>query len=380
MIISNRTEKTIYFNKKEMKLVNQLDFSISNHLNNAVLTFHEQNSNNYIYRPDEYYNVIEDIVPIPAKTSWNYTGDFSYIENSNLFKNRNVDIQFFLSRVEKYVNVLKNKKISVQLSGGLDSSLIIGILKHFGINPILIGMRNDRYEFRTERIIQDEISENIASAIFINDEDYLPFSRLFEVPPHFLPNPSSIFYSSEMAMADKCKEKGIEIVFNGMGLDSILCLEANKLNTKYWHPWMYDNNWFYEYIYSPLGIQFKSGAYSNELVNIIWNLRQGLNEDNDKRWARDFFSGFIPEKLVKYRYKADHAGLLIDGIANSFEEIKNIFEIAYVKTNIERFSNNQFKVLFNNYHRNDDQQIKLILSRVSYAVWINSLMKNELKY
>jgi hypothetical protein len=75
----------------------------------------------------------------------------------------------------------------------------------------------------------------------------------------------------------------------------------------------------------------------------------------------------------------DHAGLLIDGITNSFEEVKNIFEIAYSKTNIESFSNNQFKILFNNYYRNDDQQIKLILSRVSYAVWINSLMKNELK-
>lgn len=377
MIISNRTEKTIYFNKNEMKPVNELNFSIEKHLNNVGLTYHEKNSNNYIYRPDEYYNVIEDIVPIPAKTSWNYTSDFNYIENLDLFKNRNVDLKFFLSKVEKYINVLKNKKISVQLSGGLDSSLIIGILKHFEINPILIGMRNERYEFRTERIIQDEISEKISSAILINDDDYLPFSRLFEVPPHFLPNTSSIFYSSEMAMADKCKENGIEIVFNGMGLDSILCLEANILNAKFWHPWMYDNNWFNENIYSPLGIKFMSGAYSNELVNIIWNLRQGLKEDNDKRWARDFFSRFIPEKLVKYRYKADHAGLLIDGIETSFQEIKNIFEIAYSKTNIERFSINQFKILFNNYHRNNDHQIKLILSRVSYAVWINSLMKNE---
>jgi hypothetical protein len=128
-----------------------------------------------------------------------------------------------------------------------------------------------------------------------------------------------------------------------------------------------------------LSIKFMSGAYSNELVNILWNLRQGLKEDNDKSWARDFFSRFIPEKLVKYRYKADHAGLLIDGIETSFQEIKNIFEIAYSKTNIERFSINQFKILFNNYHRNNDHQIKLILSRVSYAVWINSLMKNEFK-
>ena len=48
MIISNRTEKTIYFNKKEMKPVNELNFSISGHLNNAGLTIHEKNSNNYL--------------------------------------------------------------------------------------------------------------------------------------------------------------------------------------------------------------------------------------------------------------------------------------------------------------------------------------------
>ena len=85
MIISNKTEKTIFFDKKKLKIVNELDFSISNHLSNSGLTSHQQNSNYYIYRPDEYNNILEDIVPIPPKTSWKYKKNFALIEKSNLF-------------------------------------------------------------------------------------------------------------------------------------------------------------------------------------------------------------------------------------------------------------------------------------------------------
>lgn len=384
MLVKNEESKVKLFDiskfefKSDKDVINETLKDISLLSINSYIN-HEQNSYSYVYKPDIYKPVLKNLIPIPPKSSWIFKdGSFRIVANSNIFRRKEYSKIELFTCLNKYINILRNKKIGVQLSGGLDSSLIIGILKHFEIDPILIGMNNSRYEFRTERIIQEIIKKKSSKAIVISDDNYMPFSNLLNVPIHSIPNPSAIFYNSENKMAELFSENNVDIVFNGMGLDTIFCLSPNMFEyQEQWLPFMFDNNWFHDYIYKPKNIYFTPAISSPILVNIIWNLRLNCSEDNTKKWARNYFSDFLPKELVKFSYKADHAGLLIDGIKHNFEIIEYLFNFVYEKTKLYPFSKKEFQNLFIDYHLNDDTTIKLILSRTSYAVWIYSLFNNK---
>lgn len=341
------------------------------------LNNHSHNSSFYICTPDKYRCIIENIVPIPPKTKWTLTNNgFALKEPKNIFQKRPFNIDDFLKSVYGQLKLLRDKKIGVQLSGGLDSSLIIGILRHFGIEPVLVGMYNKRYEFRTERIVQKILVEKSSEYTLINDDKFLPFTDLLNVPKHILPSATSLFYSGEEKMSQLFKKSKVDVVFNGMGLDSILCLSPNdNENRNQWYPFMFDDCWFSDYVYNPKKIYFTPSIKSHFLVNVIWNMRYSQIEDNTKQWARNIFYNFLPEELVKFNYKSDHIGLLIDGIKSNINTIEYLFEFMYSKTKLLEFSKNEFKNLFTDYHLSDDERIKIIFSRTSYAVWIYSLLK-----
>ena len=86
------------------------------------------------------------------------------------------------TNIIRLIHPLKNKKFGVQLSGGLDSSLIIGILRNVGIEPVLIGLSNDRYEFRTERIIQEILLDGLSNNQLISDDGLSSILRVIEYP------------------------------------------------------------------------------------------------------------------------------------------------------------------------------------------------------
>lgn len=344
--------------------------------NNSLIN-HAHNSSSYICTPDKYRYVVENIVPIPPKSKWIFTvNGFVLKEPKKIFQRRTFNIDDFLISVRRQLRLLRDKKIGVQLSGGLDSSLIIGILRHFGIEPVLIGMSNKRYEFRTERVIQDILKTNALECTLINDDEYLPFTDLLNVPKHVLPSATSIFYSGEEKMSQLFKKGKVDLVFNGMGLDSILCLSPNdNENRNHWYPFLFDDCWFSDVVYHPKNIHFTPSIKSHFLVNGIWNMRYSQVEDNTKQWARNIFNNFLPEELVKFNYKSDHVGLLIDGIKSNMDTIEYLFEFMYNKTRLLEFSKNEFKKLFNDYHLAEDNKIKIIFSRISYAVWIYSILK-----
>lgn len=384
MIIKNLTHSTKYLDLSNFTLKTEKETTyqvsrINNFNFRESVNAHEQNSALYSYTPDIYHPVINNIVAIPPKSSWSFSSNFvSLNETTGLFKKRAFNLNDLTTNIIRLIHPLKNKKFGVQLSGGLDSSLIIGILRHVGIEPVLIGMSNDRYEFRTERIIQEILLDGSSNNQLISDDDYLPFSELLNIPKHPLPNSSSIFYSSENKMAQLFAEQRVDIVLNGMGLDTILCLSPNSKFRKQWYPFMFDNGWFRDFVYQPKGLNFSTAINSPSLINIIWNLRNKEEEDNSKEWARKHFSDFLPNELVNFRYKADHAGLLIDGIKSNFKTLEYLYELTFEKTKCSEFSKDEFVNLFKNYHLNDDRKIKLILSRTSYAVWLYSLFKDKM--
>lgn len=378
MRIDNETNEIKYFNTSTSKFESESE--IFDIIKNVDIDFfqnsiksHEQNSSLYTFTPENYEPIIKNIIPIPPKSSWTICKNKTVRnESTNIFYKKKSNDNL-LTSIKRQLKKIEGKKIGVQLSGGLDSSLIIGVLRHLDIEPVLVGMYNDRYEFRTERVIQNILHNGSNTNILIRDDDYLPFSELCNIPKHIFPNSSSLFFSSENKMAQIFEENKVDIVFNGMGLDTIFCLSPYDMNYKsQWYPYMFDNGWFHDYVYKPKSINFTSAVNNYSIVNIIWNLRHEEKEDNEKIWARNYFSDFLPPELVKFRYKSDHAGLLIDGISRNYECIKNLFEFAYNKTKYKGFSYKEFLVLFNNYHLNDDTKIKLILARTSYAVWLYS--------
>jgi len=293
---------------------------------------------------------------------------------------RNKTIEDVRRVSERILRLVDSKAIAIELSGGLDTSIIIGLLESFGMRPLLVGTKNDNYEFRTERYIQG-LYENSMDSVLLSNQACLPFSKLDTCPSHQLPSSTSIFYSHATAIAGVCLQRQRRVLFNGMGFDGFLCDNIPDVFSSrmadVWSPWALDDNWFNEYVYSRYGISYKSGAASRYLLRIIVSMRAGKSEDLQKRWARKLFERYLPFELVQYTYKGDNCGAFIEGFLGSEESIRKIFKESYRITNSPIFGEGVFESFAANIHKNDDVTDKLILSTVSLATWIYGLVRDE---
>lgn len=345
------------------------------------LNAHTKNMSNFVVRPDQYSEVLPGITPIPPRSRWSRTGKqwstFSEINHQPL---RNKTIEDVRRVSERILRLVDSKAIAIELSGGLDTSIIIGLLESFGMRPLLVGTKNDNYEFRTERYIQG-LYENSMDSVLLSNQACLPFSKLDTCPSHQLPSSTSIFYSHATAIAGVCLQRQRRVLFNGMGFDGFLCDNIPDVFSSrmadVWSPWALDDNWFNEYVYSRYGISYKSGAASRYLLRIIVSMRAGKSEDLQKRWARKLFERYLPFELVQYTYKGDNCGAFIEGFLGSEESIRKIFKESYRITNSPIFGEGVFESFAANIHKNDDVTDKLILSTVSLATWIYGLVRDE---
>ncbi|MCW3108649.1 MAG: hypothetical protein JWQ09_3155, partial [Segetibacter sp.] len=155
--------------------------------------------------------VVADFLPIYKGMKWS-DKEKKVLDPTHVPEIFEADIDSFLTAARDFFNNYKDKKIGVQLSGGLDSSLIIGLLKHFQIPFYLVGLTTQRYEFRTEIYVQQILSKWAIESILIDYEKHLPLSNLIEVPKHQYPHSLANDYSSNNAMALECKRMGVEIL------------------------------------------------------------------------------------------------------------------------------------------------------------------------
>ena len=343
------------------------DISKSNYNN------HRLNSSRYIQSPNFYKPVFKNIYPIPPRSKWIYDG-FSFICSQSLeYLPPNCDLTQLIKKISK---PLKKYKVGVELSGGLDSSIIISMLINNGIDPYLFGFSCDRYEFRTERHIQSIYSKKVENSFLIDSRKMLPFQNLLQCPIHQLPNPTSLYYYGKQVTAKYCKENNVDILFNGMSGDALFC-DAVIDNKKpiSWHSWMMDNRWFDENIFSKSKVKYLP-VYTSNLVNLICKERNNQGYDTKKTWARKYFKDFLPHELVNYTYKADHVGDLIEGIRKSNFEMKKIFKTTERLTKNSDFSESSLSYLLENIEKYHDNQLKDIMARASYALWIYTCVKN----
>lgn len=373
-LITNPTNSIVYFDADSNSIFNNiLDQITLEDLSQSSFKNHILNSARYIQSPDYYKPVFKKIYPIPPRSKWEYDGFSFKCVQSLVASSLDIDIPTLIEKLSKPIN---KYKIGVELSGGLDSSIIISMLLANGIEPFLIGFSCERYEFRTERHIQSIYKSLVQNTILLNSRQILPFQDLLNCPIHQLPNPTSLYYYSKQVTAKYCKENGIEILFNGMSGDA-LCCESVTGNTmpESWHNWMMDNRWFHENVFLKSQVKYLP-IYTKNIASIIFRERLDMGYDSQKIWARKYFRDYLPAELVDYTYKADHVGDLIEGIKKSYFEVKELFKTTEDLTKNSEFSQLSLTKLYENIEKYHDNQLKEIMAKVSYALWIYTCVEN----
>ena len=370
MEINNQTNFYKYFNSFESKLIhNGFDFLNMESIFSSNLVSHIKNLSKGIERPDTYNEVIKHDYPIPPFSKWQYDENrFNFLDQTTSLKSNPKTLDNFIDLVKSKTKYIKNKKIAIELSGGLDSSIIIELFNLCGIETNLIGLISKNYEFRTERIIQEHyVKKN--NSFLIDSKDALPFARLLECPPHPLPTKKSLFYYQKEVIANKCVEEKIEFLFNGIIGDTIFC---DKIESTRWNKWEFDNNWFNNFIFEPNKVSYVTTNF-DFVLNYFFDQRKHEQSDPFKIWARNHFGNILPEKLSKYYYKTDHLEEIIEGIYSAENDMSETYKLTKTITKNHFFTYEKLGKDLNNFKLMSEKEIDTFFAKVSYAVWIYSL-------
>lgn len=345
------------------------DFNWENFHPQNLLTNHIQNLVNSI----EEKPLIYDFLALKPNMF------FDSVEQKIVYKLPQISVRptsllDFLNAAEKFFKRFNDKHIGVQLSGGLDSSLIIGLLAYFDIPFSLVGMTSKHFEFRTERYIQKKLENLSKNTLLIDYDNHLPFKSLEEIPKFQYPDLSSINYSCDLAMANSAKELGIDVLLSGEGGDFLFCHKISAQDTEYpWNPASFSDQWLNENCYLPRRCELVPFYADKDIMNCILNLRTNQTFDWSKRWARMFFKDFLPKELSDFTYFADFWGLYLRGLESNKFEIKSLIEKAFEISNNSFFNPKDTNNLINqNYLTLNRNQFSKLEATVSAAIWVNS--------
>lgn len=363
----------MYYDLSRNHLTSNIIGDISeDHIRSANYGNHFMNTRFLVPSPNLYLPVLPNIYTIPPRSSWYLNNSKFYCAESLKVSNNRYNFDLIL---EKLISSLKKYNIAVELSGGLDSSIIIGVFRQFGIDPYLIGFISNKYEFRTERFIQSKLTQSSSRFDLIESESIHPCKNLLNTPFHQLPYHSSLWYYAKEEIANRCRLNNIDILFNGMSGDTIFCNEVGEGFPYAWLSWQMDYGWFNQYVFSQNNVKYLP-AYSKILAEEIFYLRKNQGYDAKKIWARKYFRKYLPSELVNYYYKADHIVEFLDGFKKAYKEIETLFYVAndFLKSN--DFSSEQYYKLYDQVDKYDSEQIHTIFSKVSFANWIYSILNN----
>ena len=283
----------------------------------------------------------------------------------------------FFAAAEKFFAKFDGQKLGVHLSGGLDSSLIIGLLSFFKIPFVAIGLASDRYEFRTERAVQERLLDRVEEGALLNIDDYPFFSQLSSIPRHQLPDAYIKMHNANSALALEFAKRGVTTVFTGQGGDTVFAdaidNEINKgynIGNDFLIPWEQD------IIYSPLGLNLVSPYADTVIIDQIHSLRRGQREDPRKLWCRHFFYEVLPKELSSFSYVANFFGYSTSGLVDAKGEIINLLEEAQHYTSHPFFSDESIASIKNaELNDLDFKSYSLLCEKLSVAVWYHSLFR-----
>lgn len=323
-----------------------------------------------------YKPTLKDFYLVHRGMLWDESKQMPY-DSFFIPKKVDVNLDLFLDEAYRFFKNYEGKQIGVQLSGGLDSSIIIGLLHHFKIPFKLVGLANKRYEFRTESHIQNILSGWAEDTILIDYETCLPYSYIEKVPSHQYPEEYIRTFGPDYIMAQKAKELGIDILLTGQGGDNVFGdnIKENPMELN-WMPHTYSQEWLEDLVYTPHGIELVPFYADERISELIYNLRLGQKEDIPKVWARQFFKDFLPKELVEFTYHSDFWGFVITGVQEVMPKLPFLFEQTYDLTQNKFFNKEKVKELLAidllDHKKETYMQIEPLLG---IAVWIDSLVR-----
>lgn len=288
-------------------------------------------------------------------------------------------IDALLKTSESFFRSFEGKRIGVHLSGGMDSTLIMGILRKLDIPFVPIGLVSETYEFRTERMVQEELLSWGEDGLLISMEEYPFYSDIDKLPKHQKPVGLFKDFAGSKALANAFKERDVDVVFTGQGGDTLFVEEVKDMDSLKFNIGIeFENPESHELVYAPHGLQLKSFFSHKPIIDEICTARLGQNEDLFKGWTRKWFKEFLPTKLVDYQYFADFFGMTTWGLDRARPLIKNLMNECYEATGWKEFSPaNTRKFLSQDIFSFEQKDYIKFCSLTSVAVWLHSLLRNE---
>lgn len=373
------TISKLHFYNKQTEVVQE---TIWNNLKQGL--WKQFNINNYIANsyipanlPSRRLSVYKDITVVYPGTVFNkfsnrlhedlYTPTFIEIDKLKLY-----------DLFEEYFAQFINKNIAVHLSGGLDSAIIICLLKQFRIPFNLVGKFSSRFEFRTEYEVQKILAPLGQSTVFIDMDDYPFFSNLSKIPITQIPEENIKQVEGSKALAQACKKIGVDVVFSGQGGDTIFVDSMPSLPNS----WSCNiSNEFIqsfesEVLYPNEGLELVYPYADKKIIQAFYSLRVGSSIDPFKKWARNFFKDILPKELSEYSYSADFFGISLSGLEGAKAELEIIFKTAFEITGHSIFSTKETQIFLNkDIYNFEYQDYVSYCDKIALAVWYNSLLR-----
>lgn len=345
------------------------DYNIDNRLYNDSISE---------MRLSEWKPIFSHIYPIYPGVKWDMISKTYKEERYFPQYDTNPSIQKFFSAAEAFFDKYRGKKIGVHLSGGLDSSLIICLLHHFHIPCILIGFSTERFEFRTERAIQNKLMEYGELSELIDLELYPFYSNLSNTPKHQVPDSYIKQNEASKVLAAAFARQGVEVVFTGQGGDSLLVDAVKPETTSFNIKNEFTFPWEQDLMYLPLGIELVSFFSDTSIIDAICSLRLGQKDDPLKWWARKTFKEILPIELSDYAYCADFFGVSMSGLEAAKPEIRILCEEAYDLMRHPIFNPKGIKeILSTDIFSLEHKTYCALCTKISIAAWLHSLFRDD---
>ena len=377
MLIKNSSYHTKYYDLRKKVYINPKEETWANiKIDNTALNTHITNSRAMSQRPDTYMNVVDNILPIPARSTWKREGDLlTEFHQESIDTSINLGIEDLIRYLNKLKNIISGG-IAVELSGGLDTAIIIGIARHLGVKIKLVGGISNKYEFRTERFVQKLIAKDFDDVTFIPESSALPFSNLTNTPFHAIPNKSSLFYYLNSVTANWAQENEIKYILNGIGFDTLLIDKAQKKsNSIMFDKINLDDSWANDYVFKPKLTSYINIIANDSIRKIILTMRALEPKDPQKKWARKIFADYIPNELSKYRYKGSFAANYAEGLSNNKDEIMQICEKAFNYSKLSKIKPKNMMNLIKSVEEFDQESEFEFMARLSFANWMHAFIK-----
>jgi hypothetical protein len=384
MIANNQSKLIGYFNSLTGNFCHRSDFLTADAVSKSSLAAHLHNSKTVSYDLQSYRPIISGIYPIPPRSTWDLSKTPIRRVDWCTLRNRTTTLELLDRRIKRLVFLTGLKSVAVELSGGLDSALAIASLHRLGVKTTLIGSRWNRFEFRTERRIQELLSEMYGSDTYLDDDFPYPFSDLMDIPLHALPDELSLTYARHRRNINLCKRLNLNFIIGGHGGDGLLCNPLQKLPNAgiLFEPLQWEPYWAHENLYAPASCHLFSAYSFRSISAAICSLRiassSGFNEDRFKLWARSFFRERLPIELSEFHYKASFGGVFLEGLERSLDSIKEILDFSSAHHPELRAMRAVFDRDLSRYSEMTSEENKIFFGLISFACWVYAYFKKPL--